>query len=669
MVKIPALNKTRKVFMIRLGMVLILLASLIILTAASASGETWWPLGGGMDTDVYALAYDNSGSVFAGGNFTSAGTGSANRIAEWDGSAWSPLGSGLSSDVYALATDGSGNLYAGGAFASAGGVTVNRVARWDGAAWTALGGGMNAEVYALAISASGEIYAGGTFTSAGGNTANRIAKWDGTAWSEVGGGTSGRVNALAFDRAGNLFVGGSFTSPANRIAKWDGSAWTPLGSGLSNTVRSLALDSSGNLYAGGSFASANGSSASRIARWDGTTWSALGSGMNADVYALAITSSGAVLAGGDFATAGGATVNYIARWDGSSWLSLESGMNDIVRALTIDPNGTIYAGGTFSSAGSLTANRIAAWGNLQPGPIPTPTGLPPNSIVPVADNPVICAGESSTVTILLTDVVNLFGYQFIVHYDPSLATASGVFTNTFFDTRTNAIIPPDWNASCASGECRFAASLMEPASPVSGSGPVAQVRLNGTGAGGFDITISQDILTDRDSQPIAHTTHSLRLNVCSYASVSGTVILQGRANPIEAGQVTLTDLGGAFGSYTTSFDPVTGAFNFNRVKVLPGGSNYQLDAAHGLYLGNRTTKNLQALEAFSAPQTRLAGGDANNDGLIDIGDLACIGGSFGAAPVLCGTTGSSDINGDGKIDILDLVLAGGNYGLTSPGGW
>jgi hypothetical protein len=138
---------------------------------------------------------------------------------------------------------------------------------------------------------------------------------------------------------------------------------------------------------------------------------------------------------------------------------------------------------------------------------------------------------------------------------------------------------------------------------------------------------------------------------------------------MQAGQVTLTDLGGAFGSSSTSFDPLTGAFSFTHVKVLAGGSNYQLEAAHGLYLGNRTTKNLHASEAFAAPATRLAGGDANNDGLIDIGDLACIGGSFSEAPAPCGATGSSDINGDGEVNILDLVLAGGNYGLKSPGDW
>jgi hypothetical protein len=263
----------------------------------------------------------------------------------------------------------------------------------------------------------------------------------------------------------------------------------------------------------------------------------------------------------------------------------------------------------------------------------------------------------------------LFGYQFIVHYDPNLVNASASFTNSFFDTRTNAVIPAGWNAVCGSGECRFAASLVEPGAPVTGSGPVAQIQLTGRNTGQFDLTISDDILTDRDSQPISHSVYPLHLSVGNFASVSGTVSLQGRSTPVDAGQVTLTDLAGVFGPYTTTFDPVTGAFTFNNVQAQSDGTTYQLEAKHGLYLGNRTSYLLHNLETYSAPKTRLMGGDANNDGLIDLSDLTCIGGSFGGAPVSCGTTGSSDINADGVVNILDLVMPGGNYGLTSPGDW
>ena len=52
----------------------------------NGTAQTWSALGSGMDGyDVYALAVDASGNLYAGGNFTTAGGVSANRIAKWDG--------------------------------------------------------------------------------------------------------------------------------------------------------------------------------------------------------------------------------------------------------------------------------------------------------------------------------------------------------------------------------------------------------------------------------------------------------------------------------------------------------------------------------------------------------------------------------------------------------
>jgi len=123
-----------------------------------------------------ALAIDNSGNLYAGGDFTFAGGDSANRIAKWDGNAWSALGSGLNGYcVYAIAIDNSGDLYVGGEFTTAGGDSAKYIAKWDGSAWSALGSGMNSYVYALVIDKSNNLYAGGDFTTAGGISAEEIA--------------------------------------------------------------------------------------------------------------------------------------------------------------------------------------------------------------------------------------------------------------------------------------------------------------------------------------------------------------------------------------------------------------------------------------------------------------------------------------------------------------
>ena len=348
------------------------------LVSTFAADANWSALGSGMDGSVYALAADAAGTVYAGGNFTTAGGVTVNGIAKWDGAGWSALGSGMGGSypcVFALAVDAAGNLYAGGWFTTAGGITVNNIAKWNGSSWSALGSGMTSYVYALALDAPGNLYAGGPFTTAGGAAANHIAKWNGSGWSALGSGMNGDVSAIVLDPSGTVYAGGNFSTAggvtANRIAKWDGSSWSALGAGMGfSDVNALAVDTSGNLFAGGNFTTAGGVATSNIANWDGSSWSALGSGMNTSVFALSVDAAGDLYAGGQFTTAGGAAANYIAKWDGAGWSALGSGVEDIsgwsrsVAALVIDASNYLNVGGGFTTAGGDSANYIARYCNV-----------------------------------------------------------------------------------------------------------------------------------------------------------------------------------------------------------------------------------------------------------------------------------------------------------------
>jgi hypothetical protein len=367
---------------------------------AKWDGSTWSALGSGMSgggtTGVFSLAvFDDGGgdALYAGGQFTSAGGTSANRVARWDGSSWSALGTGMNARVNALLVhdDGSGDaLYAGGEFTSAGGGAANFIAEWNGSSWTALGSGMSGDLTrVLALGAyddggGGELYAGGDFTSAGGVSANEIAKWDGSSWSAVGGGVEGPgptadiVSALVvFDDGGGgeLFVGGSFktvgsTLPAHSIASWNGSAWSATGVGMTDQVLSLTVFDDGTgraLYAGGAFIFAGTTAANRVSKWNGSSWSSLGSGLDDVVYSLTVYDDGggpAFYAGGEFTTAGGTSANGIAMWDGTNWSALGSGVNGTVFTLKVFDDGggpELYAAGNFTTAGGSSANRIAKW--------------------------------------------------------------------------------------------------------------------------------------------------------------------------------------------------------------------------------------------------------------------------------------------------------------------
>ncbi len=336
---------------------------------AAWDGSSWSQVGGGISGRVAALcAWDPDGDgplapvLVAGGTFASAGGVAASNIAVWDGSAWSALAEGVNASVFALSTwdpDGQGPLppvlVAGGQFTTAGAATVNRVAVWDGSAWSALGSGMSGGsfpfVYALTAwdadgdGAQGEVLvAAGNFLSAGGVAASRIAAWDGVSWSALGSGVSGAVTALRVwdpDDAGSLparlVAGGFFGSaggvPASRIAMWNGAVWQAVGAGADGPVWSLATwdpDGSGSapaqLVAGGFFASSGGVTVNGVMRWDGDSWWPLGTGISgADdpvVYTLAVGNAegkdgllpAPIAAGGQFDVVDGVTVGNAGLW-------------------------------------------------------------------------------------------------------------------------------------------------------------------------------------------------------------------------------------------------------------------------------------------------------------------------------------------------------------------
>ncbi|HCE43232.1 MAG TPA: hypothetical protein DET40_06770 [Lentisphaeria bacterium] len=349
------------------------------------SGSAWSALDSGTSGSVYSLAFDSSGNLCAGGYFSTAGgVDPANNVAICSNPntspVWSALGTGINNNVYALAGDPSGNIYAGGRFITAGGGSANNIAMWNGS-WNAFGTGMNnissslyENVSVMACDSSGNVYVTGKFTMAGIVPASRIAKWDGANWSALGTGLDeySWISVMACDSLGRLYVGGSFSTiggvPANNIAMWNG-AWNAIGTGTnsSGSVYSLAFDASDNLYLGGDFSTAGGVAVNRIAKCTtpsgSPTWSALGSGTSDRVRSLVFHDASTLYAGGDFITAGGVTVNRIAKWNGTNWSALGSGMSSgLVNSMACDPTtGNLYTAGSFQKAGGVSVYALAKW--------------------------------------------------------------------------------------------------------------------------------------------------------------------------------------------------------------------------------------------------------------------------------------------------------------------
>jgi hypothetical protein len=233
------------------------------------------------------------GGLVVSGDFDTAGSTPASRIARWDvaGETWSALGSGLDAAADDLLVAPNGDVIAAGAFTSAGGLATNGFARWDAAAgtWSVFGGsgvdnlaGDNVYVLDLALLPNDDIVVAGLFDTAGVSTVNSIARWDGTQWHALGDGLTtaagdpAQVEALAVAENGDLFAGGNFaqsgTQPLARLARWDGSGWSSVGpspaeTGIDgDTVDALALRGP-DLFIGGRFGRAGGEVAANFAHF------------------------------------------------------------------------------------------------------------------------------------------------------------------------------------------------------------------------------------------------------------------------------------------------------------------------------------------------------------------------------------------------------------------
>lgn len=330
------------------------------------NGSVWSALGTGIgealfETSVSALDGSPNGDVIAGGSFRTAGGRPASNIARWNGRTWFPLGSGVNAEVFAVAVMPNGDVVAGGNFTSAGIVSANRIARWNGAAWSAIGAGFDGTVRALVVMPNGDLIAGGWFTTAGGSPARAVARWNGSEWSSIGSGVTGVVNALAVLPNGDLVVGGAFSSAggvsAANIARWNGVSWSAIGSGFNGEVLALASSPNGELLAGGTFTAFGSTPAESIARWSGTAWSSLGNGLYDTVYAVCWLPDGSPCAGGWVSNSGSQKVDGVARWNGSAWSTLGSGVQlpAKVQALRVLANQELAIGGNFYAGGSTSS--------------------------------------------------------------------------------------------------------------------------------------------------------------------------------------------------------------------------------------------------------------------------------------------------------------------------
>ena len=381
------------------------------------------------------VASDDKGLVYAGGQFTKAGSvQTANRIGYWDGETWTSMADGLNGPVSSISIVGS-DVYVGGNFSIAGKVTSTlNIARWDGEKWYSLGKGLPGLVTDIEFY-KGHLYVSGWFENAGDQQASFIARWDGTNWNKVGAGVDGWVSSMTIFKD-KLVIGGLFeqvygVAGTSHIASWDGEKWSALGQGTNDLLLTVTTDGK-YLYAGGAFTSASDSEGTEyIARWDGSNWSGLGKGLNDWVSAID-ASNNRVVVGGWFTSGTDSdniskSLHHLGIFDSSTgtWACLGNGVSYTVNKETVvlsvtQAQGSVFIAGVFNMTGDRPSLGFGRWINETEPTLETPRMLFPANMASIIGNEVELSWEG---------VINTTGYTVQISQSPDFSEANS-FTTT-----------------------------------------------------------------------------------------------------------------------------------------------------------------------------------------------------------------------------------------------
>jgi parallel beta-helix repeat protein len=290
----------------------------------------------------------------------------------------------------------------------------------------------------------------------------------------------------------------------------------------------------------------------------------------------------------------------------------------------------------------------------------TPTASALLAVAPASQH--VTQGSSAMVNIQVT-ASNLFGFQMVNTYDSSVLSFGSAAFGSIFDP--GGFTPPAWNADgSTAGQVKFAYTQQGGSAKNPSDATLATFTLPGASVGvsAIDFNNANTILATKDGAPISSAQYGGSIYVDPQkGTVSGVVQLQGRATGSWDG-MTVSLVPGGYTAMTAG----DGTFSISGV---PYGT-YTVIAhfvpGHGGYLDAQKTGFVVNGTSNTTGTTTLAGGDADMNGTVGLGDLTITGGDFGNSPP---TDVRADINGDNAVNILDLVLEGGNYGTDGPTLW
>jgi hypothetical protein len=114
-------------------------------------------------------------------------------------------------------------------------------------------------------------------------------------------------------------------------------------------------------------------------------------------------------------------------------------------------------------------------------------------------------GQTIELDVLLSDVVDLYTYQFSISFDPSVLQVTGVSLGNFLEAGGDTIGAPGTVDNVAGTVTYFYNTLYSPVPGVTGAGTLGHLTFSAVGAGTSALALSDVILLNSGVEDIGYT--------------------------------------------------------------------------------------------------------------------------------------------------------------------
>jgi hypothetical protein len=376
---------------------------------AAASPATWSIVPSPTTTSgtLSSVACTSASNCTAVG-FYGSGVGQT-LIEQWNGTAWSVVPSPNTSGNQGLSAVSC--VSASACFA-----VGSLVEQWDGTAWSVVPSPNTSGTYAGGLDAVSCLSLSSCFAVGAYANGPLIEQWNGTVWSVMPSPNTGApknsatLEALSCTSASACTAVGTAVGSANPyyqtlIEQWNGTAWSIVPS--PNVLTTVGNTPTANYLQGVSCTAASACIAvgyatgsalngtTLVEQWNGSNWSIIPSPspvVGSDAYnsdslsGISCTSASACTAVGRFSSTanparGPATSGpLVEQWDGTAWsvVASPSQAGGLLAGVTCSSASTCTAVGSSNNTGGFVETSVPS-GGTPSGPVPTVTGVSPNS--------------------------------------------------------------------------------------------------------------------------------------------------------------------------------------------------------------------------------------------------------------------------------------------------